>query len=396
MRILATDKTVHRGLRRAVLGCALAVTLASSGSAGVVVYDQDGKKIEIGGRLQLLYTLVDPDEGASSDRIVFRRLRPYVSGTVTEDWYGKIELDLGEAEDEEEVAIKDAYVQYLGWENLKLTIGNAKTPYSREFLTSSARQQLVERTFVGDHNFGAPDRQLGLKLEGANTSEKIEFALAAGAQHFDPDAERLDFDTPVNNRSDWNEGFLVAGRVDFHPRGPVSFAQGDFDRGGFKYTVSVAAFTWDNDGDNNTYTAAGGTSLSTSRADLDSAEGFELSAALRGGGVSIDAEYNLISGDTVAAGFTGGLYRDGTTDLDVLALEGGYMFPKSRFELVGGWESLDASNYEEAWERTSLGVNYFWNEHNLKLQLTLRLEESVFGRRGNDQNLTFVNFQYVF
>ena len=113
-----------------------------------------------------------------------------------------------------------------------------------------------------------------------------------------------------------------------------------------KYSFSLAAFSWTNDDDRNTYTDSG-VATSDSKADLDNAAGFEISAGLRGHGVSIDVEYQLISGDTVAEGFTGGAYKDGTTDLDKLAVEGGYMFAGNHFEIVGGWDMLDASGYED-------------------------------------------------
>lgn len=384
----------HRVVLTIVCG---ALALAPASDAGVVVYEKDGKKIELGGRIQLEYLRTDPDGGDSEDRVFLRRLRPYVAGTVTENWYGKIEFDFGEAEDAEEVALKDAYVQYLGWKDVKLTFGNSKTPFSREFLTSSIRQQTVERTFVGDHNFGAPDRQLGVKLEGrAGGRKRIAYALAAGAEHHDPDVQRLDFDTPANDRADWNEGVVLAGRVDFHPRGEVEFSQGDFDRGDPRFAFGLGAFTWSNDGDNDTYTSGNGESLSATRADLDRAEGAEISFALRGRGVSIDTQYNRVSGDTVVEGFTGGLYRDGSTRLDVVSAKGGFMLPEKPIEIVAAWESLDATSYQAAWVRTSLGVNYFWNRHNVKAQLFFRTDENAFGSRGADVEATFFLFQFVF
>ncbi len=375
--------------------CALAVTLAPAADAGVVVYEKDDKKIEIGGRIQLQYLRTDADGGETRDQTFFRRLRPYIAGTVTKDWYGKIQFDFGKGVDSDEVAVKDAFMQYTGWKNMKLTIGNSKTPFSREFLTSSKRQQTVERGFVGNHNFGTPDRQLGFKLEGQNDTKKITYALAAGAQHHDPDARRMDFDTPVNNKADWNEGLVLAGRVDFHPQGYVKFDQGDFNSGPVKFNFSLAAFNWTNDDDNNTRTV-GGVSTSSSKADLDSADGLEVSAGLRGNGLSIDAEYQMVSGDTVDKNFTGGLYLNGSTDLDKFQIEGGFMLPSNRFEIVGKWETLDASNYVDAWEAYEAGVNYFWNKHKAKVQFTFRHGENVLGAVGSEVDTTFLQFQYVF
>ena len=38
---------------------------------------------------------------------------------------------------------------------------------------------------------------------------------------------------------------------------------------------------------------------------------------------------------------------------------------------MAGYESQDADNYAEAWNRTSLGANYFFSKnHDIKLQAT--------------------------
>jgi hypothetical protein len=377
-----------------------ALALAAAGipaTAGIKVYENGDKFIELGGRIQLQYLRTEPDGGEARDQVFFRRLRPYIAGSVTENWSGKIQFDFGKSLDQDEVAVKDAYMQYKGWKNKTLTIGNSKTPFSREFLTSSKRQQTVERGFVGDHNFGTPDRQLGLRLEGHSSSKKITYMVAAGGEHHDPDVRRMDFDTPVNNADDWNEGLVVAGRIDFHPMGFMKFDQGDFRSEDWKANFSIGFFSWSNDDDNNTYTdSTTGQSTSSSKADLNSAEGFELSAGVRGRGVSVDAEFNLVSGDTVDSSFTGGIYRGGTTDLDQFQIEGGYMLPKTPVELVGKWETFDADNYHDSWNATELGVNYFWNKHKVKLQFTYRLGENVLGVRGSDRDTAFLQWQFVF
>ncbi len=360
--------------------------------AGIKVYDKDGKSVEIGARLQLQYTMSDPDDGDSEDRLFFRRLRPYIQGSVSENWIGKFQFDIGNASDSNEVAVKDAYMRYKGG-TVEVTLGNQKPPFAREFLTSSKRQQLVERSFVGDHNYGSPDRMLGVQVKGKSESKKFAWAASFGDAAVDPDARRMDFDSPVNRNSDFNQGWLVAGRLDFHPLGAMKYDQGSFGSD-TKFTMSLGGYSWSNDDDNNTYTE-GGVSTSSSRADLDSAVGFEVSAGLRSGGLSIDGEFHLVTGDTVDDGFTGGLYRDGTTDLDIFAIEGGYIFA-DKFEIVAGYDSLDADNFEDAWNRTSVGVNYFWNKHKVKWQLTYRIGENLNGASGNDANETFMQFQFVF
>ena len=380
-------------------GCAILLMtglFVGSVGAGVTVYEKGDKRIEVGGRIQLQYRKVEQDSEETFDKLFFRRLRPYILGTVTKDWLGKIQFDFGESEDDDEVKVKDAYIQFLGLEKHKVYIGNAKAPYSREFLASSKRQQLIERSFGGSHNFGSPERQLGLRIDGHARSRKITYAGSVGVESHDPAVERMDFDSPVNNESDWNEGWLVAGRIDFHPLGFMTFDQADFHTEEWKFNVSLAAFTWTNDEDVNTLTDPNGVSTSTEEVDLDSANGFEISSGLRGKGFSVDAEYQMVSGDTVDPDFTGGLYRDGTTDLDILALEGGYVLPRAPVEFVVGWDSLDADDYESAWKRTSVGVNWYWNKHKAKVQTTYRMSENFLGEDGEDLNEIIAQIQFVF
>lgn len=383
-------------IRTFIATAVLAITLlALPVTAGIVVYEKDDKKVEIGGRIQFQYLNTNPDVGASTDEFFFRRLRPYIEGTVTKNWLAKFQFDLGKAEDGDEVAVKDAYMQYLGWANHTVTIGNAKTPFSREFLASSKRQQLVERSFSGDHNYGSPDRQLGVRLDGSARDKKITYAFAVGSEDLDPDVRKLDFDSPANTSSDWNQGIVIAGRADFHPLGYMAFDQADFRSDTWKYNISVALFHWSNDNDNNTYTdPVTGLTTSTSRVDLDNADGIELSAGLRGMGFSADIELHRISAETVDPTFTGGVYLNGMTDLDIVSFEAGYML--GDVEIVAGWDSLDADNYATSTDRTSVGLNWYLHKHNTKLQTTYRMTKDADGIPGNDLDEAFAQFQFVF
>ncbi len=296
---------------------------------------------------------------------------------------------MGKAENDNEIAIKDAYFQYKGISNTKLTIGNANFPFSREFLTSSKYQQLVERTFVGDHNYGTPDRNVGIHFTGNTESTKVTWGASGTIASIDPDAKKLDFDTPVNANDDFNEGFMIGGRVDFHPFGKLKFAQGDFS-GKTKATIGVAAYGWNNDDDNNTHTSG-----ATSKADVDAVTGLEVSGAFRAAGFSVDAQYNSFDADTVETGFTGGLYKNGTTTLTNAAIEGGYMI-NNTIEIVAGYQTQDADGYATAWNRTSVGANWFINKHDTKVQLSYRMGESLNGIENNDEDEVFLQTQFVF
>ena len=270
----------------------------------------------------------------------------------------------------------------------KLTIGNANFPFSREFLTSSKYQQLVERTFVGDHNYGTPDRNVGIHMTGNTESKKVTWGASGTIASIDPDNKKLDFDTPVNRNDDFNDGFMIGGRVDFHPFGKLKFSQGDFS-GKTKATIGVAAFSWGNDGDNNTYAPG------DSKADVDSVTGVEVSGAFRSSGFSVDAQYNTFDADTVLAGITDGIYKNGTTTLTNAAIEGGYMI-NNTIEIVAGYQTQDADGYATAWNRTSVGANWFINKHDTKVQLTYRMGENLNGVENADEDEVFLQTQFVF
>jgi hypothetical protein len=377
--------TINKIVKTAVI---TALVSPLSAVAGGITYKDGDDYLKVGGRIQLQYYQVKPDGGDTTDEIFFRRLRPYIEGSTHKDWKAKIQWDMGKAEGENEIAVKDAYFQYKGMSNAKLTIGNANFPFSREFLTSSKYQQLVERTFVGDHNYGTPDRNVGIHMTGNTESKKVTWGASGTVASIDPDNKKLDFDTPVNRNDDFNDGFMVGGRVDFHPFGKLKFSQGDFS-GKTKATIGVAAFSWANDGDNNTYAPG------DSKADVDSVTGVEVSGAFRSSGFSVDAQYNTFDADTVLGGITDGIYKNGTTTLTNAAVEGGYMI-NNTIEVVAGYQTQDADGYATAWNRTSVGANWFINKHDTKVQLTYRMGENLNGVEDADEDEVFLQTQFVF
>ncbi len=399
---------MKRGIKPLILGgLMLAVTAVVpslptvADAAGITVYKDGDKYVKMGGRIQIQYHYEDEDTGSPTDRSVdelfFRRLRPYIEGSLHKDWKGKFQFDLGKSSNDNEIVIKSAYMQYTGIENVKVTVGNSHTPFSRETLTSSKKQQLVERTFVGDHNYGSPDRNLGIHVKGTTSDKKIGWAVSAASASIDPDDDKLDFDTPVNKSDDWNEGWLAGARLDFHPLGHLAMAQGDFKRDETKATISVAAFSWNNDDDNNTHTdATTGLDDGKGKPDVDTVTGYEISGALRTAGISIDAQYNSFDVDLKDSSVTAGMYKDGSSNLTSLAIEGGYMIIPSKLEVVAGYEVQDADNYKTEWTRSSVGANYFIKKYDIKVQATYRIGEGIKGKKDNDLNEFFAQAQYVF
>lgn len=373
------------GSRIAVATSLVVTGLAFDGVAlasGVTLYEEDGKYAEVGGRIQVQYHYMDPDDGDSTDELFFRRLRLYLEGSLHPDWMGKFQWDMGGAEGDDEVDLKDAYFSYRGYSGLAITLGNKTFPFSREVITSSKKQQLVERTFVGDHNYGTPERQLGLHLDSTGEDPRFIWAAAVTSGALDPDTSRLDFDTVVNRGTDFVEGWLAGARVGFHPAGYVDFSQGDFDRD-VRYAIEAAAFTWSNDDD-----------VFNDETDVDTVNGYELAGAFRGLGFSVDAEYNLFDSETLGE-ITEGLYQNGETELTNWAIEGGYMIVPDKWELIAGYQAQDADNYADEWTRTSIGANYFFRKHDIKAQLTYRSGSNIDGVDNNDEDEIFLQAQYV-
>jgi len=368
-----------------VLASALTLFIYSfSYAGGITVYKKGDQFVKIGGRIQLQYFSRDPEVGSRTDKLFFRRLRPYIMGSLHRDWLGKFQWDMGGASGSNELAIKDAYMQYKGFKNMKVTIGNKGFPFSREYLTSSKKQQLVERTFVGDHNFGTPDRNLGVHLNGHSDDRIVTWGFSFASASIDPSSRKLDFDTPVNSNNDFNQGWIVGGRIDYHPFGRLKFSQGDFKRKQ-KFTIGIAAFSWGNDDDNNGAAAS-----------IDKVTGLEASFGYRVAGFSIDGQYNRFEADTVNPVYTSGLYVNGQTTLENWAIEAGYMIVPSKVELVAGFQSQNADGYATEWERTSVGINYYIKKHDIKLQLTYRQNENENGVVGSDADEVFLQAQYVF
>lgn len=371
------------------------VCLALPAHARVTVYQDGEKTVTVGGTIQVQYHLADPSEGESSDRLFLRRLMPFIEGTLHEDWMGRFQIDFGNARDSNEVVINDAYMRYRGLEAFRVTVGNLKFPFSREILSASAQRQLVETTFSGNRNYGTPARNLGVHLTGGFDADHFTWGASLASATLEPDVTKVRFGSPANQESDFNEGFMFGGRLDWHPLGYMGFNQGDFNKE-TRLTVGLAAYAWNNDGDNNTFTDSSGSSTSTTRADIDNVAGIEVSGAFKGGGFYFDSEYNKFLADTVDNSFAGGIFVNGSTDLTNWHLRGGYMIIPNGLDLVLAYQRQNADGYDRGWNRASIGSNWYIRGQDIKLQLAYQVGSNLNGVDGKDQNDLYFQAQFVF
>lgn len=366
------------------------------GADGLMLYQNGDNSLKLGGRAQVQYHWLDANPGATNDDLLFRRVTPNLEATLGKDWFARLQIELVSSTNGRRLTqYKDAYAQYKGLSGMKLNIGNAAFPFSREFLTSAERQQFVERTLAGSRSYGVPYRNFGLHLTGECDETHITYGFSVARVTIHPDAGKITFDTPLNKGDDMNNGWIAGGRVDYHPFGKLAFGQGDFD-GKPKATVGAAAYTWNNTG-NNTYTDAAGSSTSTSKNDVDQAQGAEVSGALRYKGWSADAEFNRIKANAVDGGFTNhGIYKNGQAVLRTYMAKAGYMVIAGKLELVAGYQGADADTYTKTWTSTLIGANWFINKNDLKLQTTFQQSKDVKGVPGKNQDELFAQMQYVF
>ncbi len=367
-----------------------------------VLIDRPGFSVEIGGRIQVQYYDADPNDLDNEDDLFLRRVRPYFLGHIGQSWTWKAEVEIG-ADIEagsiklDQLDVRDLYFRYDGFEtpSMRLTLGNQKAPFSRDFLAPNTHLLLIERTAAGQPNTGVPGRVLGAVFRGAVHGGKLAYWASAGILGHNPDFDRLRFETLIFSGSNLNQGVLLSARMDLQPRGPVTFSDSDSHSPELRYTWSLAGYAWENDGSSNSFTEDG-VSIDPERADLDSASGLEVSGGLRGRGITLDWEYNRIRGDAVDRGFTGGIYASGEADLEVAAVEGAYWIPRSVVELGGALSRLEADTYADTWDTATGVLNLHLNEQiNTKLQITYSWISNRRGDPDDDIEEARVQLQYV-
>jgi hypothetical protein len=326
---------------------------------------------------------------------------------LDEDWQGILQLDFGAGQSGEvyEITIRWVNFQYTGIAKSHLTFGSFKHYFSREFITLGPHLQQIERTVLGDNSYGNPGYTIGVSWDHQVAGDKVFYAVSLGAENHETQTDVMSFKSPPNTTQiQSNQGYALAGRIDYYPLGampwdvkplkqPEIYNRADFHTPYWRVMMSVAAYTWWNDGDNNTYTR-NGVGTDSTNADLDAAHGFEVSGGVRGHGFATDLEYQFVTGDLIDPGFTGGLYRNGTTDLSKFGVNAGYMFFRNQVEVLGAWAFLDADNYDKMATISTIGLNWFArDDYGIRFFLNYSLNQNVNGVDGQDEGIVRLQAQ---
>jgi phosphate-selective porin OprO/OprP len=118
-------------------------------------------KMQIGGRVQFDFRTFGSNY-PEDDEFDIRRARIFLSGTVYRDFDYKVQVEL---EGSSSNRLRDGYLEYTYFKpNLKIKMGQFKSPFSVETLTSSKWVLFQER---GLNSPIAPSRDVGIMLHGS-------------------------------------------------------------------------------------------------------------------------------------------------------------------------------------------------------------------------------------
>jgi len=313
------------------LACAAVVLFGAAPLEGRQEPDEPPFTMTIGARVQVRYTGTDfeGDEG-STNTVRVQRARLSFSGAAYERFTYAIQADLvGSA-----ARLLDANVRFAASDALTVWFGQGKAYFGRQWLTSSANLQFVDRSIV--HSRFTVDRQQGIALIGRAAENRLEANLAVY------NGEGIGQSVNADNR------FMTVGRLVFTPWG--------------SYSPTESAHDYPDD-----------PRLAIGIAGMHNTEGEEeeevgvtrlnAEAAFKVRGFSATAEVFHENADPAIG--------DEETTLGWY-VQGGYLFPGRHHELAGRVATVDPDAPNSG--RTEMGIaySYYIEGHSAKVQADVR------------------------
>jgi phosphate-selective porin OprO and OprP len=355
-----------------------AARTASSGASKV--YWNDGTRVDfpdagfnagISTLIQTRYTFTDSDEeagGKNTSSFSVERARVILSGTALhEEFSYYLQGDfVGSGEVTDKTAgLKDAYLKWHPCDYASLKMGQFKTGFSRQFLASDEKLQFADRSIASDaFDF---DRNQGL----AGTWALADGMVVLGAQIFNgiSDGEGINsvgVDTKhlgvVNARAN------VMGKMDVYEEGDIGMTRDPAVSVGLAAAFSQSA--------NN----SGGV---TQDRDIT---GINADATFKYQGISVAGEFywTQIDPDIGDESEPLGFY-----------VQGGYFLTPKKLEVAARYSQIDCDDGSaggictgsDSINGVSVGLNYYFWEHNLKAQLNYEfLQQDTLGAGTDDVN----------
>lgn len=146
--------------------------------AGILLFQTPDERFQwwLDGRVNLDAATYFNSDNQLANGIELRRGRVAINMVLWKDWAGQFDVDFVD----NAVDVKDAWLGYIGIPNALVRVGNFRTPFGLETLTSSRYITFMERSLID--NF-SPDRRMGI---GASVWGK---RMQASAGFFGPELE---------------------------------------------------------------------------------------------------------------------------------------------------------------------------------------------------------------
>jgi phosphate-selective porin OprO/OprP len=181
---------------------------AGAGPDGFFLRSPDGKfQIKLRAYTQFDSRWLTNGEDAGDDSFAFRRVRPFVEGTVFEFIDFRVMPDFANST----ATLFDAYVNFRYLNELQLEAGKFKPPLGLERLQSATATMFIERAFP---TLLVPSRDLGVMAHGEFANGLVTYQVGGFNGVRDGGTQDLDTD----------DGKDIVGRLFFHPFRPLGNA----------------------------------------------------------------------------------------------------------------------------------------------------------------------------
>ena len=199
---------------------------------GFFLQSPDGKyKLSLNGYVQPQLRLFQ-DNTSQDNQFYIRRARLSLTGYYGKDWQGRVEGDFSTPSDGK--FLKYAYLNWSHFQDAQIRVGQFKAPFSREYLTSSADIDTIERAMITDSGSTVPKYDIGAMLWGPSVFGGL---LSYGVGVFNGNGA---------NNSDTNDDKDLVARVAVAPFAPtaISIMKGLEFGGSFQYGRETPTQKW--------------------------------------------------------------------------------------------------------------------------------------------------------
>ena len=299
---------------------------------GTSVESPDGKfKIKLTNRIQFRFTHEDPETGSSMGSFRIRRYKFKLSGNALGNL--KFQFQANFAGDPE---LEDAWVQYTKNRWIQPRVGQMKVAFGRQNLSSSGKQQFVDRTLVVGEFEARRDQ--GITVIGQNKNKTFEYNVG------------IYNGNGINKSANDDDEFMYTTRVIFTPLGEYKLEEGALDyTEKSKLAIGIKTLM------NNFQTPASGE-------DDISVYSVELAYKIRG--FSFVTEYAQRTDD---------IELTGELDIDAYYVQAGYLLLSNKLEFALRLAEIspDTPTSTDIGE-TGIAASYYFKKHNYKVQADFR------------------------